>query len=119
MEALKDAGYTTCFFLGGGNSMHLLESASKRFKCIPVVHEVTASISAEYFNQTNLNHEKAFALVTAGPGMTNLVTGVGGAWLDSRELLIVGGQAKSSNLARNLVRQIGHQEIPLQKFQRE
>jgi acetolactate synthase-1/2/3 large subunit len=111
MEALKDAGYTTCFFLGGGNSMHLLESASKRFKCIPVVHEVTASISVEYFNQTNLNNEKAFALVTAGPGMTNLVTGVGGAWLDSRELLIVGGQAKSSNLARNLVRQIGHQEI--------
>ena len=50
-------------------------------------------------------------MVTAGPGMTNLVTGVGGAWLDSRELLIVGGQAKSSNLARNLVRQIGHQEI--------
>ena len=111
MEALKGAGYTTCFFLGGGNSMHLLESASKRFKCIPVVHEVTASISTEYFNQTNLNNEKAFALVTAGPGMTNLVTGVGGAWLDSRELLIVGGQAKSSNLSRKLVRQIGHQEI--------
>ncbi len=111
MEALEGAGYTTCFFLGGGNSMHLLESASKRFKCIPVVHEVTASISAEYFNQTNLNNEKAFALVTAGPGMTNLVTGVGGAWLDSRELLIVGGQAKSSNLSRKLVRQMGHQEI--------
>jgi acetolactate synthase-1/2/3 large subunit len=111
MEALKGAGYTTCFFLGGGNSMHLLESASKKFKCIPVVHEVTASISTEYFNQTNLNNEKAFALVTAGPGMTNLVTGVGGAWLDSRELLIVGGQAKSSNLSRKLVRQIGHQEI--------
>lgn len=111
MEALKDAGYTTCFFLGGGNSMHLLESASKKFNCIPVVHEVTASISAEYFNQINLKNEKAFALVTAGPGMTNLVTGVGGAWLDSRELLIVGGQAKSSNLSRNLVRQMGHQEI--------
>ena len=111
MEALKSAGYTTCFFLGGGNSMHLLESASERFKCIPVVHEVTASISTEYFNQTNLNNEKAFALVTAGPGMTNLVTGVGGAWLDSRELLIVGGQAKSSTLSRKLVRQIGHQEI--------
>ena len=45
MEVLKGAGYTTCFFLGGGNSMHLLESASKKFNCIPVVHEVTASIS--------------------------------------------------------------------------
>ena len=111
MEALKSAGYTTCFFLGGGNSMHLLESASKRFRCIPVVHEVTASISAEYFNQSSLGNEKAFALVTAGPGVTNLVTGVGGAWLDSRELLIIGGQAKSSNLSRKLVRQVGHQEI--------
>jgi acetolactate synthase-1/2/3 large subunit len=111
MDALKNAGYTTCFFLGGGNCMHLLESASKRFKCIPVVHEVTAAISTEYFNQSNLNNEKAFALVTAGPGMTNLVTGVGGAWLDSRELLVIGGQAKSTNLSRKLVRQLGHQEI--------
>lgn len=111
MDVLKDAGYSTCFFLGGGNSMHLLESASKRFQCIPVVHELTAAVAAEYFNQTNPQNQKAFALVTAGPGLTNLVTGVGGAWLDSRELLVIGGQAKSSNLARGKVRQIGHQEI--------
>lgn len=111
MDVLKDAGYSTCFFLGGGNSMHLLESASKRFECISVVHELTAAVAAEYFNQSNPKNQKAFALVTAGPGLTNLVTGIGGAWLDSRELLVIGGQAKSSNLARGKVRQIGHQEI--------
>ena len=123
MDVLKDAGYSTCFFLGGGNSMHLLESASKRFECISVVHELTAAVATEYFNQTNQQNKKAFALVTAGPGLTNLVTGIGGAWLDSRELLVVGGQSKSSNLARGKVRQIGHQEIdgvsivrPITKF---
>jgi acetolactate synthase-1/2/3 large subunit len=111
MGTLKEAGFSTCFFLAGGNSMHLIESASKLFECIPVVHEVTAAIAAEYFNQTNPQSKKAFALVTAGPGLTNLVTGIGGAWLESRELLVIGGQSKSSNLARGKVRQIGHQEI--------
>jgi acetolactate synthase-1/2/3 large subunit len=111
MQQLRESGYTTCFYVGGGNSMHLLESASKFFECFPVVHEVSAAIASEYFNQSAKGTEKAFALVTAGPGLTNLITGVAGAWLDSRELLVVGGQAKSTNLAKGKVRQIGHQEV--------
>lgn len=91
--------------------MHLLESASHRFTCVPVTHEVTAGIACEYFNATNLLGERAFALVTAGPGLTNLMTAIAGSWLDSRELLVIGGQAKTTNLARGTVRQLGHQEI--------
>lgn len=109
MDWLVEDGYTTCFFLGGGNVMHLLESASHRFRCIPVVHEVAAAIAAEYFNEAG--HGRAFALVTAGPGLTNLVTGIAGAWLESRELLVIGGQARTDMLADGRVRQIGHQEI--------
>ncbi len=111
MDWLKEEGYTHCFFVGGGNVMHLLESASKRFKCIPVVHEVAGGIAAEYFNEITANNERAFVMVTAGPGLTNLVTAVGGAWLENRELLIIGGQAKRSDLSRGRVRQTGHQEI--------
>ena len=111
MDWLKSDGYTTCFFVGGGNVMHLLESASRRFNCIPVVHEVAAGIAAEYFNENNRFGERAFALVTAGPGLTNIVTAIGGAFLESRELLVVGGQAKVSDLAHGRVPQIGHQEI--------
>lgn len=111
METLASLGYKKCFYLGGGNSMHLLESASRYFDCIPVVHEVTAAIASEYYNTENRESDKAFALVTAGPGMTNLITGIAGAWLDSRELLVIGGQAKSTNLAKGTVRQIGHQEV--------
>jgi len=111
MDWLKEDGYTHCFFVGGGNVMHLLEAASRRFECVAVVHEVAAGIAAEYFNETDLQGRRAFALVTAGPGLTNIVTAIGGAYLESRELLVVGGQAKTSDLSRGTVPQIGHQEI--------
>lgn len=111
MDWLKEDGYTHCFFVGGGNVMHLLESASRRFQCIAVVHEVAAGIATEYFNETSIKGQRAFSLVTAGPGLTNIVTAIGGAFLESRELLVVGGQAKTSDLSRGTVPQIGHQEI--------
>jgi acetolactate synthase I/II/III large subunit len=112
IDWLKEFGYTHCFFVGGGNVMHLLESARTRLTCIPVVHEVAAAIAAEYFNESHgVSGPKAFAMVTAGPGVTNLVTGVAGAWLESRELLVIAGQARTDALSRGTVRQIGHQEI--------
>ena len=107
---LVSLGYTHCFFVAGGNIMHLLESCSHRLTCVPVVHEVAAGIAAEYFNEVHLG-SKAFALVTAGPGLTNIVTAIAGAWLESRELLVIGGQVKVPDLSRSKVRQRGIQEI--------
>jgi acetolactate synthase-1/2/3 large subunit len=110
VEQLLERGYTTVFYVAGGNIMHLLNSCRTRIACIPVVHEVSAVIAAEYFNETT--DERAFALVTAGPGLTNCVTGIAGAWLESRGVLIVGGQVKSSDLMGDTgVRQNGIQEI--------
>lgn len=92
--------------------MHLLEAARTRMTCIAVTHEVSAAVAAEYFNVANRsNKQRAIVLVTAGPGLTNLVTGIAGAWLESRELLVIGGQARSTLLSKGTVRQIGHQEI--------
>lgn len=107
---LVELGYTHCFFVAGGNIMHLLESFSRQLDCRAVIHEVAAGIAAEYFNETSEN-AKALALVTAGPGLTNLVTALGGAYLESRELLVIGGQVKTPDLARGEVRQRGIQEI--------
>jgi acetolactate synthase-1/2/3 large subunit len=112
MDVLVEQGYTHCFFVGGGNVMHLLESARTRMECVAVVNEVSAGIAAEYFNVANrLTNKRAFAMVTAGPGLTNIVTSIGGAWLESRELLVIGGQARTNLLSDGSVRQIGHQEI--------
>ncbi|BEI38373.1 acetolactate synthase large subunit [Polynucleobacter sp. HIN8] len=110
-EWLIELGYTHCFLVGGGNIMHLIESISKRMICIPVIHEVAAGIATEYYNETSPNGSKAFSLVTAGPGLTNIVTALAGAYLESRELLVIGGQVKTSDLARNKLRQRGIQEI--------
>jgi acetolactate synthase-1/2/3 large subunit len=111
MSWLKDLGFTHCFFLAGGGSMHLLDAASKNFICVPVVHEVSAVIAAEYFNESNRNETKAFALVTTGPGLTNAITGIAGAWLESRQCLIIGGQVKRQDLATKGLRQKGIQEV--------
>jgi acetolactate synthase-1/2/3 large subunit len=103
--------YTHCYFVAGGNTMHLLDAARKVFKCIPVVNEVAAGIAAEYFNESNIEGNRAFALVTAGPGLTNIVTAIAGAYLESRELLVIGGQVKRSDLKSSELRQRGIQEI--------
>ena len=111
MGWLKDLGFTHCFFLAGGGSMHLVDAASKNFVCIPVVHEVSAVIATEYFNESNRKDKKAFTLVTTGPGLTNAITGISGAWLESRDCLIIGGQVKQQDLATNGLRQKGIQEV--------
>lgn len=96
--------------MGGGNIMHLTESLSRYLTGIPVIHEVAAGIAAEYFNEISIE-KKALALVTAGPGLTNIVTAISGAYLESRELLVIGGQVKTSDLANGLIRSRGIQEI--------
>lgn len=114
VDWLVEQGYTHCFFVAGGNIMHLLNSVRLKMVCVPFVNEVGAAIAAEYFTEAARKsgaHEKAFALVTAGPGLTNTVTAFASAWTESRELLVVGGQVKSSDLAKGEVRQRGIQEI--------
>lgn len=114
---LKDTGFTHCYFVAGGNIMHLLNSARQLLVCVPVVHEVAAAIATEYHNATVQAGAaapgvgKALALVTAGPGLTNSLTGLAGAWLESRELLLLGGQVKVEDLAPPGLRQLGIQEV--------
>ena len=114
---LKASGYSHCYFVAGGNIMHLLNSARQALICVPVVHEVAAAIATEYHNAlvqagaAAPGTGKALALVTAGPGLTNTLTGLAGAWLESRELLLLGGQVKVEDLAPAGLRQLGIQEV--------
>lgn len=109
-EWLRDLGYTHYFYVGGGNIMHLTESLSRYLTGVPVVHEVAAGIGAEYFNEISATG-RALALVTTGPGITNTVTAISGAWLESRELLVIGGQVKTVDLATDGLRGRGIQEV--------
>lgn len=107
-EWLKEYGFKRCYYVAGGHAMYLLKAASTRFDCIPTVHEVAAGIAADYATESG---ELSFALVTSGPGVTNVATAMAAAHLDSRFLLVVAGQVKSTDLSYGRTRQKGIQEI--------
>jgi acetolactate synthase-1/2/3 large subunit len=110
-EWLVELGYTHCFFVAGGGIMHLLDGVRNRFECIPVVHEMSAGICAEHFNESVKDGKRAFALVTTGPGLTNIITSIAGCYVEHRELLVIAGQVKSTDLLSHPERQRGVQEV--------
>jgi acetolactate synthase I/II/III large subunit len=111
MGWLVEEGYTHCFFVPGGNAMYLIEAARTRFICCAFVHETGAGIAAEYFNESQVEGKRAFVVVTAGPAATNLATPIASAWVECRDLLVLGGQVKTSDLKEIGTRQRGFQEI--------
>lgn len=102
------------FLLPGGGCMHLVDSLGKRsdLEYICCLHEQAAAIAAEAYGQYTNNI--GVALVTTGPGSTNAITGVAGAWIDSTPVLVISGQVKRSDMIGETdVRQMGNQEIEI------
>jgi acetolactate synthase-1/2/3 large subunit len=110
MAWLLELGYTHCFFVAGAEIVHLLDGARGRFHCVAFVEEAGAAIAAEYFNAAD-GHGRAFVLVATGAGFTNVVTAMAAAYCESRELLVVGGQVNSAELAGRGLRQRGIHEV--------
>jgi Thiamine pyrophosphate-requiring enzymes [acetolactate synthase, pyruvate dehydrogenase (cytochrome), glyoxylate carboligase, phosphonopyruvate decarboxylase] len=107
-------GIRHVFLLPGGGCMHLVDSLGRcnDLEKICCLHEQGAVIAAEAYGQFTNN--PGVALVTTGPGGTNAITGVAGAWIDSTPLIVISGQAKRSDLIGDLgVRQMGIQEVDI------
>ena len=101
------------FMVPGGAAMHLNDAFGRHpdFQCIANLHEQASAISAEGYSR--ITGELGVAMFTAGPGATNAITGVCGAWLDSTPVLFVSGQVKTSDLRSSIsgIRQYGVQEV--------
>ena len=109
---VAEAGVRHVFMLPGGGCMHLVDSlgSAEGLEFVACLHEQGATIAAEAYAQ--YTNGLGVALVTTGPGGTNALTGVAGAWLESTPLLIVSGQVKRADSLRTRgVRQFGFQEI--------
>ncbi|RLE05134.1 MAG: thiamine pyrophosphate-binding protein, partial [Candidatus Aminicenantes bacterium] len=106
-------GVKHIFMLSGGGAMHLVDSVgrNRNIKYICTLHEQAAAIAAEAYSR--LTNNLGVVIVTSGPGGTNTITGVIGAWLDSIPMLIISGQVKTeTTIIRNPgARQLGDQEI--------
>jgi acetolactate synthase-1/2/3 large subunit len=116
---VADSGVQHVFLVPGGGAMHLNESLSRcsgvDFVCN--LHEQASAIAAENYSKAT-NH-LGVALVTTGPGSTNAITGLAGAWLDSTPCLFLSGQVKRADRMFAPdgmplgVRQVGMQEVDI------
>jgi acetolactate synthase-1/2/3 large subunit len=114
IESIAKQGVKHVFLLPGGGAMHLNDSLGKcpdiEFVCN--LHEQASAIAAEAYAKVTNN--LGVAIVTSGPGGTNTVTGLAGAWLDSTPCLFISGQVKRADLMGDLaVRQLGVQEVDI------
>jgi acetolactate synthase-1/2/3 large subunit len=92
--------------------MHLVDSVGKEpgLNFVGCLHEQSAAIGADGYAQYTGN--LGVVLVTAGPGVTNTLTGVAGSWVESVPVLILSGQVKTSDFKDSpLMRMKGFQEV--------
>ena len=106
----------TIFSVSGGAAAHLLNSvAEKNFKYICNYHEQACAMAAEGY--ARIANKPACVLVTNGPGSTNTITGVVGAYQDSIPMVIISGQVPVNQSLGSLnnikLRQLGVQECDI------
>lgn len=114
MARLADGGIREVFLLPGGGAMHLNDglACEKRLVPIPCHHEQACGIAAEAWGRSR--NAFGVCLVTTGPGATNAITPVTGAWIDSVPMLVISGQVKRADLiAGRPLRQGGVQEVDI------
>src|SRR5215469_18204097 len=94
---VAEQGVRHVFLVVGGGAMHLNSSLANERRLTPVcnLHEQASAIAAENYSKAT-NH-LGVCLVTTGPGATNAITGLAGAWLDSTPCLFLSGQVKRAD----------------------
>lgn len=99
----------TFLFVGGGN-MYLADALGRRgvqYRCMH--NEQALAMAAEAY--ARITSKPSVCVVTTGPGGTNAITGLYGAWVDSIPILFISGQVRTETLRRGNIRQIGDQEV--------
>jgi len=112
IEFLVNKGIRDIFLVSGGGIMHLLDSVgnNREMNYFSNHHEQASAICAEGY--ARIKNRLGACLVTTGPGSTNALSGVVGAWHDSIPLIVISGQVKAELIADySKVRQRGPQEV--------
>ena len=111
---LADRGVRHVFLVTGGGAMHLNDALGreKRIQYVCNLHEQACAMAAEGY--ARMSGMPGVVSVTTGPGGTNALTGVVGAWLDSVPMIVISGQIKRATMITSCphlkLRQLGDQE---------
>ena len=109
-KQLQVNGIKSVLGLQGGAVVHIFDSFEKYgMNVFYTHHEQTASLAATA--NSKVTDEIGCAVVTTGPGSTNAITGLLGAWQDSIPVIFISGQVRDIHMSYGIkVRQIGTQE---------
>ena len=103
------------FMLTGAGIMHLTDGVAchSKLKAICPHHEQTISMAIDAYSRVTDNFGVGY--FTTGPGSTNAITGLAGAWQDSVPCLFISGQSKRAETSSRVnipgLRQFGVQEL--------
>ena len=107
---LRREGVKTIFTLAGGHIMDIYNGCvDEGIGIIDVRHEQSAVHCAEAW--TRMTGVTGVAVVTAGPGVTDAVTGVANAFRNQTPVLVIGGQAPKRQFLMGGLQELDHVSI--------
>jgi acetolactate synthase-1/2/3 large subunit len=116
-KALKAEGVDTIFTLCGGHIIDIYDGCvDEGIAVVDVRHEQVAAHAADGY--ARVTGRPGCAVVTAGPGTTDAVTGVANAFRAESPMLLIGGQGALSQHRMGSLQDLPHVDImtPITKF---
>ncbi len=107
VQFLKDEGVEYVFGYPGGAVLHIYDELYKRqddIKHILVRHEQGAVHAADGYARAT--GRPGVALVTSGPGVTNAVTGIATAYMDSIPVVVLSGQVPTQLIGNDAFQEV-------------
>jgi acetolactate synthase-1/2/3 large subunit len=106
VRCLQDEGVDYIFGYPGGAVLHIYDELFKqdKVKHILVRHEQAAVHAADGYARAH--HKPGVCLVTSGPGVTNAVTGIATAYMDSIPMVVVTGQVPTHAIGQDAFQEV-------------
>ena len=115
IKFLVDHGTDTAFVFTGGAIAHIIDSMrnyKEKISYYCVQNEQVGAMAAEAYTRTT--GRMGVQMVTSGPGATNMITGIAGAWYDCIPAVYLSGQVRTWELTNpDELLQRGFQEIDI------
>ncbi len=116
-DFLQQKGCDTVYMVSGSSAMWLTDALQRNqaLKAVCCHHEQAAAMAADCYGR--VRGIPGVCLATIGPGATNAITGVAGAFVDSSPMFVLTGQANSRLIRYEIetgIRQHGTQSLNLE-----
>jgi acetolactate synthase-1/2/3 large subunit len=109
-RALKAEGVDTVFMLTGGHVLAIIDGCVQEgIRVVDVRHEQAAAHAADAY--ARLTGKLGVAIVTAGPGVTDALTGVANAWFANTPMLLIGGRHLTGEDLRGGLQEMDHPRL--------